>query len=140
MSSPTILIADDDASIRTAVRVCLQADGYVVHEARNGREAMDRIMHDPPDLALLDLAMPLMDGMAVLAQMRSLWERYPTRIIVMTAQGSIRIATQAMQLGASDFLEKPFTPEDLRLSVASVLEARNVERAEPPSPPPPGPV
>jgi len=85
---------------------------------------MQRIMHDAPDLMLLDLAMPVVDGMAVLAQMRSLWARPPTLVIVTTAHGSIKTAVRAMQLGASDFLEKPFTPEDLRLSVASVLQAR----------------
>jgi DNA-binding response OmpR family regulator len=70
---------------------------------------------------LLDLAMPVMDGMTVLAELRSLWDRYPTRVIVVTAHGSVKTAIEAIRLGASDFLEKPFLPEDLRSSVASVL-------------------
>ena len=132
MAPSVILVVDDEPNIRRAIRFSLEASGYVVCEATNGAEAMQRIMHDPPDLMLLDLAMPAMDGMKVLAQMRSLWERYPTRVIVLSAHGTMKIAVQAMQLGASDFLEKPFTPDDLRLSVASVLQSREVHRPAPP--------
>jgi DNA-binding response OmpR family regulator len=121
MPSPTILVVDDEANIRTSVRLCLEGAGYVVQQACNGSEALQQIVRDPPDLMLLDLAMPVMDGMRVLAEMRSLWARHPTRVIVVTAHGSVKTAIQAMRLGASDFLEKPFLPEDLRLSVASVL-------------------
>jgi DNA-binding response OmpR family regulator len=121
MSAPTILVVDDEANIRTSVRVCLEGAGYVVRQASNGSQALEQIFRDPPDLMLLDLAMPVMDGMTVLAEMQSLWARYPTRVVVMTAHGSVKTAIQSIRLGASDFLEKPFEPDDLRLSVASVL-------------------
>lgn len=121
MSGPTILVVDDEANIRTSVRLCLEGAGYVVEQAVNGTEALDRIKRNPPDLVLLDLAMPVMDGMTVLTEMRNLWARCPTRVVVVTAHGSVKAAIGAMRLGASDFLEKPFLPEDLRLSVASVL-------------------
>jgi DNA-binding response OmpR family regulator len=127
MSSPTILVVDDEANIRTTVRLCLEGAGYVVRQASNGSEAMQQLERDVPDLMLLDLAMPVMDGMFVLAEMHNLWTRYPTRVIVVTAHGSVKTAIQAIRLGASDFLEKPFSPDDLRLSVASVL------REEPPN-------
>jgi DNA-binding response OmpR family regulator len=129
MSSPTILVVDDEANIRTSVRLCLEGAGYVVWQASNGSEAMEQITRNPPDLMLLDLAMPIMDGMTVLAEMRSLWARYPTRVVVVTAHGSVKTAIQAIRLGASDFLEKPFIPEDLRLSVASVLRETPVDRS-----------
>jgi DNA-binding response OmpR family regulator len=131
MSSPTILIVDDEANIRTSVRMCLEGAGYVVQQATNGTEALEHVVRNPPDLMLLDLAMPIMDGMTVLAEMRSLWARYPTRVVVVTAHGSVQTAIQAIRLGASDFLEKPFKPEDLRLSVASVLREAPTENDHP---------
>src|SRR5579862_7013733 len=124
MGSPTILVVDDEANIRMSVRLCLEECGYTVSQACNGSEALEQIVRDPPDLMMLDLAMPVMDGMTVLAEMRSLWARYPTRVVVVTAHGSVKTAIQAIRLGASDFLEKPFLPEDVRLSVASVLREK----------------
>jgi len=122
MRSPTILVVDDEANIRMSVRLCLEEAGYVVRLASNGSEALELIAHDAPDLVLLDLAMPIIDGMFVLAEMHKLWARYPTRVIVVTAHGSVKTAIQAIRLGASDFLEKPFSPEELRASIASVLK------------------
>src|SRR5450432_2474023 len=122
MSSPTVLVVDDEANIRNSVRMCLEETGYLVLQASNGSEALEQITKDAPDLMLLDLAMPVFDGMSVLAEMHKLWAHYPTRVIVVTAHGSVKTAIQAIRLGASDFLEKPFSPEDLRLSVASVLK------------------
>jgi DNA-binding response OmpR family regulator len=121
MNTASILIVDDEPNIRTSCRICLESAGYTVLEARNGSEALEAVLRNPPDLMLLDLAMPAMDGMSVLAEMQTLWDRYPTRVIVVTAHGSVKTAIQAVRLGASDFLEKPVTPEELRASVASVL-------------------
>ena len=128
MPAAVILVVDDDANIRRAVRYCLEAAGYVVYEASNGLEAMQRLERDAPDLMLLDLSMPATDGMNLLAAIRSRWDQYPTRVVVVSAHGTMKTAVQAMQLGASDFLEKPFTPEDLRLSIAAVLQERDAER------------
>jgi DNA-binding response OmpR family regulator len=121
MNAATILVVDDEANIRMSVRACLEGAGYIVLEARNGSDALTQLATHPPDLMLLDLAMPVMDGLSVLAELQNLWDRYPTRVVVVTAHGSVKTAIQAVRLGASDFLEKPFLPEDLRLSVASVL-------------------
>jgi tetratricopeptide (TPR) repeat protein len=66
--------------------------------------------------------MPLLDGMSVLAEMKHLWSRLPTRVIVVTAHGSVKTAIQALRLGASDFVEKPFSPDELRQSVQAVLQ------------------
>jgi DNA-binding response OmpR family regulator len=120
-----VLVVDDDANIRATVRMCLEAEGYAVDQAADGGGALGRVRRDPPDLILLDLSMPRMDGMALLQRLGQQFPRLPSRVIVMTANGSVRAAVQSTRLGASDFLEKPFTPDDLRLSVASVLgEAR----------------
>ncbi len=117
----TVLVVDDDANIRGTVRLCLESDGYAVDQAADGAAALGRIRRDPPDLVLLDLSMPRMDGMALLTRLNQQLPRVRSRVVVMTANGSVRSAVQAVRLGASDFLEKPFTPDDLRLSVASVL-------------------
>jgi DNA-binding response OmpR family regulator len=122
----SVLIVDDDTNIRTSVRLCLEEDGYAVRQAVNGADALEQIHREPPDLVLLDLAMPVMDGMTVLAEIRNLWPRHQTRVIVITAHSSVKTAIDAIRLGASDFLEKPFIPADLRMSIESVL------RQEPP--------
>jgi DNA-binding response OmpR family regulator len=122
MRQSKILVVDDDNNIRNSVRLCLEAEGYLVEQAVNGADALERIHRNAPDLVLLDLAMPGMDGMTVLAELGSLWSQRPTRVIVVTAHGSVKTAIEAMRLGASDFLEKPFIPENLRRSIASVLE------------------
>ena len=117
-----VLVVDDDANIRGTVRACLEADGHAVAQAADGAAALDRVRRDVPDLILLDLAMPRMDGIGLLTRLGQQWPHPPARVVVMTANGSVRVAVQAIRLGASDFLEKPFTPDDLRLSVASVLD------------------
>jgi CheY-like chemotaxis protein len=123
MKPPRVLITDDDASIRKMVRVCLEPT-YDVAEAGNGLEALDAIRLHAPDVVLLDLAMPRMDGMTLLSEIHQMRKEPPIRVIVMTAHGSVPTAIKALRLGASDFLEKPFVPEDVRLSIASVLDAQ----------------
>jgi DNA-binding response OmpR family regulator len=127
MNAKRILIADDEPNIQTMVRVCLSTEGYDLSVVSNGQEAIDRLRQGGTDLLLLDLAMPVMEGMAVLRELLDRPLATPVRIIVMTAHGSVRTAVQAIRLGASDFLEKPFRPEDLRTSVASVLHEEMAE-------------
>jgi DNA-binding NtrC family response regulator len=121
MNRKRILIADDEPNIQTMVRICLSTEGYELAVVSNGREAIDSLRRVGADLLLLDLAMPVLDGMAVLGELLDMPVIPPVRVVVMTAHGSVRTAVQAIRLGASDFLEKPFRPEDLRISVASVL-------------------
>jgi DNA-binding response OmpR family regulator len=121
MKAAKILIVDDDTNIRTSVRLCLEAEGFAVSQASNGAEALEQIHSDSPDLVLVDLAMPVMDGMTLLAEIRSLLPEKRIRVIVMTAHGSVKIAISAVRLGASDFLQKPLTPDEVRQSVTSVL-------------------
>ena len=123
-----VLIVDDDRNIQAMLHLCLVSD-YDVSPAADGRSALDMIGWLRPHLMLLDLAMPVIDGMTVLTTLfhsnrvvGTAAEAATPKVIVMTAHGSVRTAVQAIRMGASDFLEKPFTPEDVRLSVASVLE------------------
>ena len=78
-----------------------------------------------PDLMVLDLNMPVMDGMAVLEQMKTMASASRPRVVVLTAYGSIATAVKATRLGAMDFLEKPITPGELREAVRSILEERS---------------
>jgi len=122
MERKRILVADDEPNIQTMVRMCLSTEGYQVDLASDGRAALDSIRRLSPDLLLLDLAMPILDGMSVLRELADQRAIPAVRVVVMTAHGSVRTAVQAIRMGASDFLEKPFRPEDLRISVASVLD------------------
>jgi len=116
-----ILIAEDESNIRLMLRTALESEGYEVDEAANGREALAAIARRLPDLMLLDLNMPVLDGMGVLEQLQTFTPDQKPRVIVLTAYGSIPAAVKAMRLGAADFVEKPVTPEELRETVAAVL-------------------
>ena len=118
-----VLIADDEYRIRLALRTCLEAEGYVVDEARDGREALDAIIGGAPDVLVVDLAMPVLDGLSVLREIAALDGRARPRVIVLTAYGSISAAEMAHDLGAVAFLEKPVMPESLRAAVAMALRA-----------------
>ena len=122
MKPASILITDDESNIRLMLRTALEAEGYSVSEASNGREALESIAQRVPDLMVLDLNMPVMDGMAVLEQMKNLAATSKPRVVILTAYGSIPAAVKATRLGAVDFLEKPVTPTDLRQTIRSVLE------------------
>jgi len=121
MKPASILITDDESNIRMMLRTALESDGFDVQEASNGRDALEVMARTTPDLLVLDLNMPVLDGMAVLEQMKTLAATAKPRVIVLTAYGSIPAAVKATRLGAVDFLEKPITPTDLRQAVRSVL-------------------
>src|SRR5580704_5352935 len=121
MRPASILITDDESNIRLTVRRALESDGYMVREASNGKEALESIERQIPDLVVLDLNMPGIDGMEVLEHLKSLAAANKPRVIILTAFGSIATAVRATRLGAVEFLEKPVTPAELRQTVRSVL-------------------
>lgn len=127
MKPASILITDDESAIRLMLRTALESDGYAVTEAANGREALEAIGTNLPDLMVLDLNMPVLDGMAVLEQMKSLAAANRPRVIILTAYGSIPAAVKAARLGALDFIEKPTTPAEFRRTVRSVLEEPDLD-------------
>ena len=122
MQPVSILVTDDESSIRLMLRTALESEGYAISEAANGQEALDAIGRRMPELMVLDLNMPKLDGIAVLEQMQKMAATNKPRVIVLTAYGSIPTAVKATRLGAVDFLEKPLTPGDLRRTVRSVLD------------------
>jgi DNA-binding response OmpR family regulator len=127
MSNVSILIIDDESNIRLTVRAALESDGYSVEEASNGKEALLAIGRLSPDLVVLDLNMPVLDGMEVLEQLKSPAIVNKPRVIVLTAYGSIATAVKATRLGAVDFLEKPITPVELRQAIRSILNEPEID-------------
>jgi len=116
-----VLVADDEKRIRLALRACLEADGYEVCEAADGNEALDLIVQRAPDVMILDLAMPNLDGIRTLSKLAQVHGRLKPRIIMLTAWGSCPAARIAIGLGAMAFLEKPLAPETLLWTVRKVL-------------------
>ncbi|HQY89351.1 MAG TPA: response regulator, partial [Tepidisphaeraceae bacterium] len=116
-----VLVVDDEKNIRLMLRNALETDGYEVIEAENGKQALDELEGFRPDVVLLDLSMPVMDGMRFLGELRELDAADRPAVVVLTAYGSISAAVQAMKLGAREFIEKPSTPDDIRTAVEQAI-------------------
>ena len=119
-----VLIADDEANMRWVLERTLSKAGYDVETAEDGQVALDRALAERPDLVLVDLKMPKMDGLSVL---RALKEHYPDLMIVMmTAHGSTATAIEAMKAGAHDYLMKPFDIEELLITISKAFEVERL--------------
>jgi NtrC-family two-component system response regulator AlgB len=119
-----VLVIDDEASIRTTLRVCLESAGYRVTVAPSGEAGLVAAKRQPPDVALVDLRLGGMDGIAVT---RALAQETPaTTMILMTAYATIDNAVEAIKAGAADYLPKPFTPPQVLHTVARAIEAARV--------------
>jgi len=114
-----VLIADDEKNMRWVLGQALQAEGYDVVEACDGKEALSAIAEQTPDLMVLDHKMPAPDGMEVLRRIRAKGQTFP--IIMLTAHGNVQTAVEAMKAGASEYLTKPFDLEELKLSIQKAL-------------------
>jgi len=115
-----ILVVDDDKSARTTFSSVLRKEGYRVTAVENGYEAIKAIAEESFDLALVDLRMPGLDGIKVLEKIKS--RRPETRVIIYTGYGSVTTAVEAMRKGAADYLNKPFSPQELKAGVKKGLE------------------
>lgn len=121
-----VLIVDDEQSMREACREVLASEGYALQEASSGEKALEILARQAFDVLILDLKMPKVDGLQIL---QAVQQTSPgTATVVITGYPSIDTAVEAMKLGASDFLPKPFTPEVLRLTVRRVLDGQRVVR------------
>jgi DNA-binding NtrC family response regulator len=118
-AKPRILVADDERNIRKHLAMVLEAAGYRTAEARDGEEAVELCKQMHPDIAFVDLHMPKLDGLEVLASVRALSPK--TAVVIITAYGSAANATEAMKLGAVDFLEKPFEPKTIEILAKEIL-------------------
>ena len=115
-----MLLADDEKNMRWVLSQALEAEGYEVVEAADGKEALSSIAEQAPDILILDHKMPAPDGMEVLRRIRAKGHRFP--VIMLTAHGNVQTAVEAMKAGASEYLTKPFDLEELRLSIEKALQ------------------
>jgi len=120
MESKPILVVDDEKNIRLTMSQSLEPLEIPVETAVNGEEALQKLREKPFELVFLDLKMPGMDGVEVLRRIKDNWPK--TRVIVITAHGTIESAVEAMKLGAVDFIQKPFSPGEIRELATLVLE------------------
>ena len=126
---PSILVVDDDADIRLLLRLELSNEGYQISEAANGEEALDAIDHDRPDLVVLDMMMPVLDGWGVLDALDPATSP-PIVVITALATDGDRHVTDALERGALDVIAKPFDPGWLVRLVNAVLLVDPDEREE----------
>ena len=113
-SPRTVLVVDDEPYIGRIIQLKLESGPYRVELVQDGRTALDRLQtEDPIHLILLDIMMPHVSGLDVLAELRQIPHRRSTPVIMLTAKGHEADREQAAQLGATDFLTKPFSPKKL---------------------------
>lgn len=125
MKTNRILIVDDEKNIRMTIRQSLADMDVETDAAVNGEEAFSKLKDADFGLVLLDLRMPGMDGMEVLEKLRK--DRPDIRVVIITAHGTIDSAVDAMKLGAVDFIQKPFTPKEIRDLVAKVIQRETLD-------------
>ncbi|MBN8208035.1 response regulator transcription factor [Bacillus sp. NTK071] len=113
-----ILVVDDEERIRKLLRMYLERENYEIKEAENGEEALEIATEDDFDLILLDLMLPGMDGIEVCQQMR---EQKATPVIMLTAKGEEANRVQGFEVGADDYITKPFSPREVVLRVKALL-------------------
>jgi two-component system, NtrC family, nitrogen regulation response regulator NtrX len=124
--SASILVVDDEDAIVSSLSSILQDEGYDVSVAKNGAEALKVYTTDPPDLMLLDIWMPDMDGLETLRRIKEL---VPTaQVMMMSGHGSIETAVKAIKLGAYDYIEKPLSLENVTLRVKHALDQYRLEQ------------
>ena len=119
MGLPRILVIDDDAAIRDSLRMILEYEEYQFVGAASGQEGLEAIQRERPDIVLLDIKMPGMDGMEVLRRVRALDEGLP--VVMISGHGTTATAVEAIRSGAIDFLDKPLGSERVLVTLRNVL-------------------
>jgi len=125
-SNKRILVVDDEERIVRFIRLNLEQDGFQVEEAFNGKSAMDKLRQTLPDLILLDVMLPDIEGFDVLAMIR---ENHDVPIIMLTAKTEEDDRVRGLELGADDYVTKPFSPRELVSRVRAVLRRTESQRA-----------
>jgi len=123
-----VLVVDDDSTVSDVVRRYLERDGLSVEVVADGERALTRALANPPDLVVLDLMLPGMSGLEVC---RALRRQGPVPVIMLTALGEEADRVVGLELGADDYVTKPFSPRELTLRVQSVLRRVRQAAAEP---------
>jgi len=121
---PLVLVADDEEDIRSSLKMILEYEGIEILEAANGPDALQRVKSARPDAVLLDIKMPRMDGLEVLAKLRQSDPELP--VVMISGHGTIATAVEATRLGAFDFMEKPLERDRVLLVLRNALEQRRL--------------
>lgn len=121
-----ILIIEDDTYVRTSLQVRLEKEDFEVFTAENGAKGISVAEHENPNLILLDLVMPDLDGLDVLDYLRSSVVTWDTPVVVLTARGDSESLKRSKQLGASRFLRKPSSPSSVVSEISRVLHGAEV--------------
>jgi CheY-like chemotaxis protein len=109
----SVLVVDDEPQVVWMLQFSLEAEGFQTFAARDGRTALDELREHRPQLMLLDIMMPVMDGWSVLQEIRDLPEGERPRVVVVSARATLRDRAKAAELGAIAFVAKPFNVDDL---------------------------
>ena len=127
MSGVHLLIVDDEANLRSMLRAALRHHGFEVSEADNGRTALDAVARDHPDLVVLDVMMPELDGFEVCRRLRLNGDHTP--VLFLTARDDTEDKVRGLTLGGDDYLQKPFSLDELVARVEAVLRRTGPARA-----------
>src|SRR5438445_2030632 len=114
-----LLIVEDELPMRTALKDCLEAEGYRVLTAADGELGLERVLTEKPDLVLLDIMLPKLDGFALCAELRRLALNVP--VLMLTAKGQVQDRVTGLDAGADDYLVKPFSTDELLARVRALL-------------------
>jgi two-component system nitrogen regulation response regulator NtrX len=120
-----VLVVDDETAIREAIRMTLEYEGYRIDEARSGQEGIDKATKVPYDAILLDIKMPVLDGIEVLENLKE--QKVASPVIMVSGHGDIQTAVECTKRGAFDFLEKPLNRDKLLLSVRNAVRTQKLE-------------
>jgi CheY-like chemotaxis protein len=121
---PVILVVDDEEEIRSVMRLTLTLAGYDVREAGDGERALESLQRHRPDLILLDVLMPGMDGFEVCRRVRANTETAQMPVLILSAKTDARSREEGLDAGATKYLTKPISPPQLLQHIAEVLEKR----------------
>ena len=124
MKKIVIVLAEDDHQIASLVKFKLEKDGYTVHLGENGRVALDLINQTVPDMVILDVMMPVMDGFDVLRTLKSSDDTSSIPVIMLTAREMEEDVLKGFDLGAVDYMTKPFSPSELSARVRVNLDGK----------------
>ena len=122
------MIVDDDPNVRELVSVLLQNHGFETCEAIDGRDAMQKITNDNPDLVIIDIMMPNMDGFELCRNLRRYYENMP--VLMLTAKGELASKVKGFGLGADDYLTRPFEGDELILRIQALLRRYKIEASK----------
>lgn len=125
--NPRLLIIEDELALRTVLQDFLERHGYRVLVSADGANGLQRALHEKPDLILLDLMLPRLDGFSICRELRRLG--FTGRILILTARGRVEDRIQGLDLGADDYLAKPFSREELLARIRALLRRQDPENA-----------